>query len=157
MTNSTLSGALSAPAKIMSQIPQAVVQLAMRGGLAGIFWSSARTKVEGLLTVSENTFFLFEEEYRLPLVDPEIAAYLATYAEHLLPVFLVLGLATRLSALGLFVMTLTIQIFVYPDALVSTHFGWFALSLGIMAYGPGKLSLDALLDRQTKLASSNQS
>lgn len=157
MTNSTLSDALSAPAKIMSQIPQAVVQLAMRGGLAGIFWSSARTKVEGLLTVSENTFFLFEEEYRLPFVDPEIAAYLATYAEHLLPVMLVLGLATRLSALGLFVMTLTIQIFVYPDAFLSTHFGWFALALGIMAYGPGKLSLDALLDRQTKLAASNQS
>ena len=148
MTNLTLASVFSTPAKIMSRIPQALVQLAMRGGLAGIFWSSARTKVEGLMTVSENTVYLFEEEYRLPLLDPEIAAYLATYAEHLLPIMLILGLATRLSALGLFVMTLTIQIFVYPDAFLSTHFGWFALALGIMAYGPGKLSLDHIITRQ---------
>lgn len=140
-----LSAAIAAPMAIFSRIPHAFVQLAMRGGLAGIFWSSARTKVEGFLTVSENTFYLFEEDYRLPLLDPEIAAYLATYAEHLLPILLILGLGTRLAAFGLFVMTLTIQIFVYPDAFLSTHFGWFALALGVMAYGPGKLSIDHLV------------
>jgi putative oxidoreductase len=142
---SLLSAAIAAPATIFSRIPHAFVQLAMRGGLAGIFWSSARTKVEGFLTVSENTFYLFEEDYRLPLLDPETAAYLATYTEHLLPILLILGLGTRLAALGLFVMTLTIQIFVYPDAFLSTHFGWFALALGVMAYGPGKLSIDHLV------------
>jgi len=141
---SRINAAIAAPMNIFSRIPHAFVQLAMRGGLAGIFWSSARTKVEGFLSVSENTFYLFEEDYHLPLLDPEIAAYLATYAEHLLPILLILGLGTRLAALGLFVMTLTIQIFVYPDAFVSTHFGWFALALGVMAYGPGKLSIDHL-------------
>jgi putative oxidoreductase len=145
-----LSAAIAAPMAIFSRIPHAFVQLAMRGGLAGIFWSSARTKVEGFLTVSENTFYLFEEDYRLPLLDPEIAAYLATYAEHLLPLLLILGLGTRLAAFGLFVMTLTIQIFVYPDAFVSTHFGWFALALGVMAYGPGKLSIDNMLASKAK-------
>ena len=141
---SRINAAIAAPMNIFSRIPHAFVQLAMRGGLAGIFWSSARTKVEGFLSVSENTFYLFEEDYHLPLLDPEIAAYLATYAEHLLPILLILGLGTRLAALGLFVMTLTIQIFVYPDAFLSTHFGWFALALGVMAYGPGKLSIDHL-------------
>lgn len=144
---SRVSAAVAGPTTLLSTIPQAFVQLAMRGGLAGIFWSSARTKVEGLITVSENTLYLFEEDYRLPLLDPELAAYLATYAEHLLPILLILGLGTRLAALGLFVMTLTIQIFVYPDAFLATHFGWFALALGIMAYGPGKLSIDHLFAR----------
>lgn len=133
---------------MLSHIPRDLVQLALRGGLAGIFWSSARTKVEGLLTIADNTFYLFEEDYRLPLLDPEFAAYLATYAEHLLPLLLVLGLGTRLAALGLFVMTLTIQVFVYPDAFLSTHLGWFALALGVMAYGPGRLSIDHLLARK---------
>lgn len=145
---SFLSAAVAAPTTIFSRIPNALVQLAMRGGLAGIFWSSARTKVEGFLTVSENTFYLFEKDYRLPLLDPEIATYLATYAEHLLPILLILGLGTRLAALGLFGMTLTIQIFVYPDAFLSTHFGWFALALGLMAFGPDKLSIDHCLARK---------
>lgn len=143
-----MRGAVSAPSAILSRIPRDLVQLAMRGGLAGIFWSSARTKVDGLLTVSDNTFYLFEEEYRLPLLDAELAAYLATYAEHLLPILLVLGLASRMAALGLFAMTLTIQLFVYPDAFLSAHSGWFALALGVMAFGPGKLSIDHLLTRK---------
>ena len=139
---------LTAPAAVLGKIPPAVVQLALRGGLAGIFWSSARTKVDGLLTISDNTYYLFEEDYRLPLLDPEFAAQLATYAEHLLPVVLVLGIGTRFAALGLFIMTLVIQLFVYPDAFLSTHLGWFALALGIMAYGPGTISLDNALARK---------
>lgn len=130
------------------RIPPDLVQLALRGGLAGIFWSSARTKVGGLLTISDNTYFLFEEEYRLPLLDPELAAHLATYAEHLLPMLLVLGLGSRIAALGLFVMTLTIQLFVYPDAFLSTHFGWFALALAIIARGPGRISIDHLIAKK---------
>ncbi len=126
---------------------QAVTQLALRLGLAGVFWTSARTKVDGLLSVSDTTYLLFEEEYRLPLISPDIAAPLATYAEHLLPILLVLGLASRLSALGLVTMTAVIQLFVYPDALVSTHMGWFAMGLAIMVHGPGRLSLDHILFR----------
>lgn len=139
----------TAPAVLLGTIPPALVQLALRGGLAGIFWSSARTKVDGLLTLSDNTYYLFEQDYRLPLLDPEFAAHLATYAEHLLPVMLVLGIGTRFAALGLFVMTLVIQLFVYPDAFASTHLGWFALALAIMAYGPGTISLDSALARKS--------
>jgi putative oxidoreductase len=139
---SSTSKAFAAPIAVLDKIPTDLVQLALRGGLAGIFWSSARTKVEGLLTVSDNTHFLFEEEYRLPLLNPEVAAQIATYAEHLLPLMLVLGIGSRFAALGLFVMTLTIQLFVYPDAFLSTHFGWFALALAIIARGPGRVSID---------------
>ena len=142
--NSTHS-ALTTPIAVLDKIPTDLVQLALRGGLAGIFWSSARTKVDGLLSISEDTYFLFEEEYRLPLVNPDAAAQIATYAEHLLPLMLVLGIGSRFAALGLLVMTLTIQLFVYPDAFLSTHFGWFALALAIIARGPGRVSLDHLI------------
>ncbi|OYU14107.1 MAG: DoxX protein [Alphaproteobacteria bacterium PA4] len=132
----------------LSRIPPSLVQLVLRLGLAGIFWSSGRTKVEGLLTITDNTFFLFEEEYALPLIPSTLAAHLGTYAEHLFPILLVVGLATRLSAVALFGMTLVIQVFVYPNALVSTHLGWFAMALAIAAGGPGKVSFDHLLFRQ---------
>lgn len=144
----SLSKTLTAPVAVFDNIPSDLVQLALRGGLAGIFWSSARTRVDGLLTVSDNTYFLFEEEYRLPLITPDLAAQLATYAEHLLPVMLVLGIGSRFAALGLFIMTLTIQLFVYPDAFLSTHFGWFALALAIIARGPGRVSIDHLIARR---------
>ncbi|WP_341710782.1 DoxX family protein [Erythrobacter sp.] len=142
---SSTTKAFAGPIALLDRIPSDLVQLALRGGLAGIFWSSARTKVDGLLTISDNTYYLFEEEYRLPFIAPDIAAHLATYTEHLLPVLLVLGLGSRLATLGLFIMTLTIQLFVYPDAFLSTHFGWFALALAIMGRGPGRISIDHLI------------
>lgn len=77
------------------------------------------------------------------MLPPAIAAYLATYAEHLFPLLLVLGLLTRLSALALLLMTLVIQLFVYPDAW-STHLSWAALLLLLIGRGAGRLSLDHL-------------
>ncbi len=127
-----------------------LVQLMLRLGLAGIFWSSARTKVEGLLTISDNTVYLFAEEYRLPLLSPELAAHITTYAEHLLPLLLAAGLASRFAALGLFIMTLIIQLFVYPDAFLSTHLGWMALASAIILYGPGRFALDDVIGRMRK-------
>ena len=115
--------------------------LVQRLGIAGIFFFSGRTKVDGLLTVNESAFELFRTEYVLPLVSPEPAAYAATYAEHLFPILLVLGLFTRLSAAALMAMTLVIQIFVYPDAW-PTHLSWAGLLLPLIAFGGGKLSLD---------------
>ncbi len=76
-----------------------VLALASRISIAAIFFLSGRTKVDGLLTITDGTYELFRSEYKLPLVPPEIAAHLATYAEHLFPMLLVLGLFTRLSAL----------------------------------------------------------
>jgi putative oxidoreductase len=121
-----------------------VLALASRISIAAIFFLSGRTKVDGLLTITDGTYELFRSEYKLPLMPPEIAAHLATYAEHLLPVLLVLGLFTRLSALALLAMTVTIQVFVYPDAW-PTHLSWAALLLYLIGRGAGVLSFDKFL------------
>jgi putative oxidoreductase len=121
-----------------------LLALAARFGIAGVFWYSGRTKVEGLLTVSDSAVALFADEYRVPLLPPEIAAHLAAYAEHLFPLLLVLGLATRASALALLGMTAVIQIFVYPSAW-PTHLVWGVALLYLAGRGGGVVSLDRLL------------
>ena len=117
--------------------------LALRLFPAAVFFASGRTKVEGL-TIKPATYFLFENEYALPLIPPHLAAVGATLAEHLLPVLLMLGLMTRGAAVGLLAMTVVIQVFVYPGAW-ATHGLWAACLLALIAKGPGALSLDALL------------
>ncbi|WP_096668655.1 DoxX family protein [Polaromonas sp. AET17H-212] len=121
-----------------------LLALATRLGIAAIFFYSGRTKVAGFLTLTDSTYELFRAEYRLPLLPPEIAAHLATYAEHLFPLLLVLGLFTRYSALALLGMTLVIQVFVYPDAW-PTHLSWAALLLYLVGRGAGRLSVDRAL------------
>jgi putative oxidoreductase len=115
--------------------------------IATIFWLSGRTKVDGLLTVNDSAFFLFRSEFALPLIPYRLAAYLATYAEHVFPILLVLGLASRLSATALLVMTLVIQVFVYPDAW-ATHLGWATALAFIIFRGPGALSIDHYLRKR---------
>lgn len=117
-----------------------------RAFVAVTFWLSGRTKVDGLLTVNDTAFFLFRSEYALPVVPYRLAAYLATYAEHLFPVLLILGLASRLSAGALLLMTLVIQTFVYPSAW-ATHLGWATALAFIIFRGPGALSVDHYLRR----------
>ncbi|GAA4345092.1 hypothetical protein GCM10023165_28820 [Variovorax defluvii] len=132
-------------AELLSRlITHDLLAAAARLSIAAIFFLSGRTKVEGFLTLTPGAIDLFRTEYKLPLVPPEIAAHLAAYAEHLFPVLLVLGLATRLSALALLGMTLVIQVFVYPDAW-PTHLSWAALLLYLAGRGAGRLSLDRLL------------
>ncbi len=125
-------------------MPHDALALAARVSVAAIFFQSGRTKVEGLLQVTPGAIELFRTEYRLPVLSPELAAHLAAYAEHLLPLLLVLGLGTRLAALGLLGMTLVIQLFVYPDAW-ATHLSWAALLAYVASRGAGKLSLDRAL------------
>ncbi|WP_436074428.1 DoxX family protein [Acidovorax delafieldii] len=124
--------------------PHSLLALVNRVAIAGIFWLSARTKVEGWLTISDSAYTLFRDEYKLPVLPPELAAQMATVAEHLFPVLLVLGLFTRLSALALLGMTLTIQLFVYPDAW-PTHLSWAGLMLYLVGRGAGNVSLDRAL------------
>ncbi|WP_176502942.1 DoxX family protein [Cobetia sp. 5-11-6-3] len=119
------------------------VLILMRIVIGAVFFMSAQTKVDGF-ALKESTFFLFEHEYALPLVPPVLAAYLATIAEHLFPLMLWLGLGSRLAALGLAGMTLTIQLFVYPEAWV-THGLWLSSLLVLVLQGPGRLSLDHLI------------
>ncbi len=128
-------------------LPDALLLLVARLGIAAVFFLSGRTKVEGLLTLTDSTYALFESEYALPLIPPNVAAVAATWSEHLFPVLLVLGLGTRISALALLVMTATIQIFVYPDAW-PTHLSWAAILLPLVARGGGTLSVDALFARR---------
>lgn len=134
---------------ILARIPHALVGLIGRLAIGLVFWNSGRAKVKGwnIFDVSDSTLFLFREEYKLPVIAPEIAALAAQVAEHVLPVLLILGLATRFSALGLLIMTLVIQIFVYPNAYV-VHGTWAAVLLMLMKYGPGQISLDHLLKRR---------
>lgn len=125
-------------------LPPWLLLLVARVGIANVFWMSGRTKVEGLLTLKPSTLYLFEYEYKVPLLPSDFAAYAATYAEHVLPILLVLGLFTRFSALGLIVMTLVIQLFVLPDGW-PTHLLWMAPLLVIVRYGAGAISLDKVL------------
>jgi len=121
-----------------------LIALSSRIAIAAIFLYSARTKVDGLLTIKDTTFTLFAEEYKVPLLPPEFAAHMATYAEHLFPLLLIIGLGTRLSALSLLGMTAVIQIFVYPDAW-PTHLTWAVPMLYLIGRGGGSLSLDICL------------
>ncbi len=120
--------------------------------LAGIFWRSGRTKVdEGtLFSISENTYFLFQEEYHSVPLPSDIAAVMATVSEHVFPILLVLGLFTRLSATALLGMTIVIQLFVYPDAWWQVHSLWVALALVLIVRGGGFLSLDTILVKRTR-------
>ena len=145
--------------RAFAAMPESAVALLARFSLAGVFWRSGQTKVEGFAIdlvegrldlgwprLSANAVDLFREEYRLPLLPPEWGALLAATGEHLLPALLLLGLATRFSAAGLLAMTVVIQLLVYPGAW-PTHGVWAAALLWLMLRGPGVVSLDHALAR----------
>lgn len=135
-------GACNRLADILSRvISDSLLALSARFAMAGIFFQSGRTKVDGWLTLTDSAYALFRDEYEVPLVPPEIAAHLAAYAEHLFPLLLALGLCTRLSALALLGMTVVIQVFVYPDAW-ATHLSWAGLLLFLVGRGGGAMALD---------------
>lgn len=142
------------------KIPLSLIAFIARFSIAAVFWKSGQTKIEGLAVdlfdgtfelgwprLADSTVPLFQSEYSLPLLSPEIAAHMAAFAEHVFPLLILLGFATRFSALALLGMTLTIQLFVYPDAY-PTHGTWGAVLLYLMATGPGKLSIDHLIARR---------
>lgn len=141
-----------------SRLVQAValpslVQLVMRVALAVPFWKSGILKWTGFLQLSDTAVTLFTDEFMLHLPGgpyhypaPAVMAFLSGCAEITFPVLLVLGLATRFAALGLLGMTLIVELTV-PDGW-PIHITWAAMALGIMAWGPGRLSLDHVL-RQT--------
>ncbi len=142
----TPPAALQRAIAVLDAIPQDAIALAARVFPAAIFWQSGQTKLDGW-RISDNAIVLFREEYRLPLLDPVWAAHLATLGEHLFPLLLIFGLASRFAALALLGMTAVIQIFVYPDAW-PTHGVWAVALLVVAARGPGRLSLDHILSRR---------
>jgi len=130
--------------RLADAIPFSLVQLAARVAVAHVFWQSAQTKLASWPV----TLQLFAMEYRLPLIDPAIAAPLATAAEITGAVLVFLGLFARVGALVLLGVTATIQIFVYPQSWPE-HLMWAALLLLILARGAGVMSLDHLAARLT--------
>src|ERR1041385_6087309 len=99
--------------ELAERIPYSVIALVSRIAVADVFWRSGQTKVNGF-AIREETFYLFREEYKVPLLPPDLAAYLSTIGEHVFSILLLIGLASRLSAIGLFGMTMVIQLFVVP-------------------------------------------
>ncbi len=125
---------------LLERVPYWVLAVPLRVGAAAVFWNSAQTKLANWDTTLE----LFADEYKVPLLPPEITAHLALGIELTTPVLLVLGLFTRGAAAVLLAMTAVIEIFVYPLAW-PTHIQWAAMLLVLLCRGPGKLSLDHLL------------
>lgn len=143
---------------LLKTIPEWFVNLAMRLVIFKVFWLSVQTKITGLTiggqhfafwNVTDSTFILFDFEYGIPLIPSELAAYLGTFGEFFLAIMILLGLMTRFAALGLLVMTMVIQFFVYPDAWWSVHVYWTIALLYLMRNGGGLLSLDHLLWRRS--------
>ncbi len=131
----------SAGALVARLLPESLLLLVARCGIAAVFFQSGRTKVEGLLTLTDSAYELFRTDYALPFIPPVAAAHVAAYSEHLFPVLLVLGLFTRPAAAALLGMTTVIEVFVYPDAW-PTHLSWAGLLLPLIACGGGRWSLD---------------
>ena len=151
-----------AAVSLCDRIPHSLIALLARFSIAAVFWKSGQTKIEGLKIdivdgtfnpgwprLSDSAIELFRDEYKVPLIPPEFAAPLAAAAEHVFPLLLLIGLATRFSAIGLLVMTAVIQIFVYPGAY-PTHGVWATVLLYLIARGPGALSIDHWIDRRYK-------
>jgi len=126
-------------------VSYAALAIPLRLAVATVFWNSGTTKLANWST----TLALFTDEYKVPLLTPELAAYVAATIELTTPVLLVLGLFTRAAALILLGMTTVIEVFVYPEAW-PTHIQWAAMLLVLLCRGPGKLSVDHLI--RTKLA-----
>jgi putative oxidoreductase len=140
-----ISGILWRIRRALDGISYTWLALPLRFAVATIFWNSAMAKLANW----ETTISLFSDEYQLPLIPPEIAAYLATSIEISTPVLLLLGLLTRPAALVLLGMTAVIEIFVYPLAW-PTHIQWAAMLLILLCRGPGKFSLDHLIWRRLR-------
>ena len=124
----------------LERFPLSVLQFLFRFAIAAVFWNSGLTKIASWQT----TIVLFRDEYRVPLLPPELAATLAAAVELTCPVLLVIGLATRLATLPMLAMTFIIEAFVYPEDWIE-HLGWAAFLLFILTRGPGPIALDRWL------------
>jgi putative oxidoreductase len=129
--------------RMLDGVPYTLLALPLRAAVAVIFWNSAMAKLANW----DTTIALFTDEYQLPLLPPELAAYMAVTIELTAPVLLVLGLLTRATALVLLGMTTVIEVLVYPQAW-PTHIQWAAMLLILLCRGPGELSIDYLVRRR---------
>jgi len=142
-TDSPATGIIGRAIAALDRVPYSALAIPLRLAVANVFWSSAQTK----LADWNATLQLFEDEYKVPLLPPDIAAYIGTSIELSTPVLLVLGLLTRPAALVLLGMTTVIEVFVYPLAW-PTHIQWAAMLLVLLCRGAGAFSVDRLVRRR---------
>lgn len=142
-------------------VPYALVAIGLRFVMARVFFVAGQSKIEGPVVqspvpgvdfsfvlpagIKDSTFQLFQTQYAALPVPPTVAAYLFTYAEFVLPVCLIVGFATRFSALALLVMTVLIQVYVMPDAFWTTHVYWISILTVLLSVGPGAISVDRVI------------
>ncbi len=134
---------LRALLEALERVPVWLFQLLFRICVAGVFWDSGQTKIDSW----QSTILLFENEYKVPILSPEIAATLATTIELACPVLLVVGLGARLATLPMLAMTFVIEAFVYPEDWLQ-HLTWASMLLFILSRGPGPVSLDYWIARK---------
>lgn len=126
----------------LGRFPLSLIQLAMRLGVGSVFLKAGILKYESWdLTVK-----LFQDEYKVPVLDPAIAARMAMFNELTFSVLLMIGLATRLATLPFLGMLFVIQTFVYPDSWTDTLV-WGSILVFLLTRGAGAISLDHLIDR----------
>ncbi|HEY0274537.1 MAG TPA: DoxX family protein [Paenirhodobacter sp.] len=147
----TVCAALRAVVTGLGRVGGMAAPPVLRIALALPFLRSGMTRWDGVLSLNPATPYLFETTFQLhlfghayPLPFPDLLAWITALAEIGLPCLLILGLATRLGALGLLLMTGVIQL-IFPEAWVNFHLYWAAIALAIVALGPGKMSIDALI------------
>jgi putative oxidoreductase len=124
-------------------LPLWIPEIFFRLGIGLAFWRSGQTKIQSW----DTTLALFSDEYKAPVLPPEIAAYMATTVELAAPILLLFGVATRLGAAAMLGMTIVIQSFVYPQSY-PTHLLWAGSLLYLVLRGPGVLSIDHLIRKR---------
>lgn len=144
-TNTAAARAAADVLRWLDAVPYALLAIPLRLSLATVFWNSAVAHLANWQT----TLYLFANEYKVPLLPPDLAATMAVSIEVSTPVLLVLGLLTRSAAFVLLGMTTVIEVFVYPQAW-PTHIQWAAMMLVLLCRGPGKLSLDYVIATRLK-------
>ena len=135
----------------LKAVPEGLLVLMARLSMGAFFIRAGQTKVDGDFNLTSSAMYLFKEEYKVPVLPPEVAAYLAAGTEHIAGGLLFIGLATRLSATALFAMTLVIELFVYPLSWPD-HLLWATALLLVLARGPGWLAADKLVCKLTGCA-----
>jgi len=129
----------------LARFPLSIIQLAGRIGVGAVFFKAGLLKYNSF----EFAVLLFRDEYKVPLLDPAVAARMAMIQELTIPIFLFLGLATRLATIPLLGMIAVIQIFVYPNAY-NDHLVWGSILVLVLTRGPGVFSLDHLIERAVR-------
>jgi putative oxidoreductase len=140
---STPAGIVKRALDLLDRAPYWLLAIPLRFAVATVFWNSAMAHLANFQT----TLYLFASEYKVPVLPPDLAAYMAVSIEVGAPILLVLGLFTRLAAFVLLGMVAVIEVFVYPQAW-PTHIQWAAMLLVLLCRGAGALSLDWVIRRR---------